>query len=122
ESFRGGEFIYDCVLSPLVVCRRAEFSCFGFVVSNTAYVSIERQVEVEPRLFPIRNHVQACADLVVYGRCHGILDHFFDVGAAKAVEVLASELEPSWKGITSDHRCAEGNVLRHVGFTWFGLS
>ena len=65
--------------------RRSKLSGFCCIVFDSLYESIERQVEVEPCLLSIGDHIQACCNLVVNCRNNSIFNHFFNICRTKLV-------------------------------------
>jgi hypothetical protein len=67
EAARGGERGDDLVFAALIVGRRTETpGRRGFEI-NALDVAVERQVEIEPGLFAIRDDVEAGGQLVMLG-------------------------------------------------------
>ena len=58
-------------------------------------VAVEREVEVEPRLLAVGDHVEPGRDLVVDGGDDGVVLQLGDVVGAERVEVRRRVLEPA---------------------------
>ena len=65
--------------------------------------SIERQVEIEPRLFSVRHDIQARGLLIMQRTHHRIVLRLCEVGGTKTIEVFSSELQPAGERITANH-------------------
>ena len=103
----GAEFAHHAVLSTLIVSgwtkpsRRRPFQFDSFKKA------VEGQVEVEPRLLSVGDHVQPGGGLIRDGNTHGIVDEFFPIGLAKFRKVVAGKLKPARKGIASNDSGAQ---------------
>jgi hypothetical protein len=95
----------------LIVRRRTVPPSGRRLALDAVEVAIEGKVEVEPRLLPVRDHVESRVDLVVDGADDGVIDELCDVIWPEVVEVGARVLEPSREWITADHRRAERTLL-----------
>ena len=77
--------------------------------------AVERQIEIEPRLFAVGNDVKPCFELVVNCDQDGVFDQFLAVGFAELVQVPAGEFEPTGKRVAADHCRSEGRVRHEAG-------
>ena len=69
---------------------------------------VERQVEIQARLFPIGHDIQTRRPLIVQRTHHRIVLCFGKVGGAESVEMLGGEFQPTGKRITYRSRtCRE---------------
>ena len=103
----------DLVFAALVVGRRAEASPRRALKVDALEEAVKRQVEVEPRLFAVGDHVESGGVLVVHRCGHGVVDHFIAVGVAELLEVLAGELQPTGEGVAADDGRAQ-RLLFHA--------
>ena len=94
------------VTAALIVGRRAEAARQGLLQFYAFQKAVERQVEIEPRLFAVRDHIQSGGDLIVNRRDHGVFLQFGAIGFAELVEVLAGEFQPAGEGIAADDSCS----------------
>ena len=102
EAARRGELAGDAVPAALVVRRRPEAPRGRVLELDPFEVAVEREVEVEPRLLAVGDHVEPGGDLVVHGRDHGVLLQLGDVVRAELVEVRRRVLEPARERIAAD--------------------
>src|SRR5688572_13784720 len=102
------------MLATLVVSRRTESTRGRRLHRNPLQISIEGQVEVEPRLFTIGNHIQSGTDLIVNRRDDGVVLQFFQIIRTKTIQMLAGELQPPGKRVTSDHGRSQWNGLHKL--------
>ena len=101
------------VFATLVVGRRAEPARRRTLKFNALEEAVKRQVEVEPRLFAVGDHVEPGGVLVVHRCGHGIVDHLLAVGVAEFLEVLAGELKPAGERVAADDGRAQ-RLLFHA--------
>ena len=92
------------VAPALVVRRGAEATRRCPLQLDAVEVAVERQVEVEPRLLAVGDHVEAGADLVVDGGDDGVVLQLGAIGRAEAVEVLDGEQQPAGQRVAADDR------------------
>ena len=108
QSARRHQFAGDRVLAALVVGGRAKLPRRRRLQLEALDVTVERQIEIEPRLLAIRDDVEPRLDLIVHRRDHGIVLDLAHIGATKDFEVLAGELEPAGKRVAPDDGAAKG--------------
>src|SRR5262249_27790278 len=70
-----------------------------------------RQVEVQPRLLAVRDHVQPRRDLVVDRRDHRVFLKLSPVRVAELVQVCARKLQPAWKRVAADDGRPQGSFF-----------
>src|SRR6266566_3117224 len=87
---------------------RLRFDC------NPRQEAVERQIEIQARLFAIADDVEAGRDLVVYCGRDGVVQELGYVVRAKFVEVGGDKLQPTWERIAADDRCAKGILLHET--------
>ena len=107
EPTRSTNFTQYLVFASLVMGGRTKPARRRTLEFNAFEISVERQVKIEPRLFAIRDHIQAGRQLIVYRCDYGVILKFRAVSRAKLVQVLTRELQPAWKRIATNHRRAE---------------
>ena len=66
--------------------------------------AVEAEVEVEPRLLPVRDGVEPGGDLVVHGGDHGVLLELGQVVGGEIVEVVGGIFQPARERVAPDHR------------------
>src|SRR5436190_239766 len=75
-------------------------------------MSVEREVEIEPRLLPVGDDVQSRGSLVMNGGQDGVVLQFSAVGLAELLQMRTGQFQPARKRITADDGGPEG-VLFH---------
>src|SRR5438876_11429361 len=95
------------MFAALVVSRRTEKAARPRFQRNAAQKSIERQVEIEPGLLAIGDHIEPGGNLVVHRGADGVVQRFGQVVFAELLHVQRDELEPAWKRVAADDRCAQ---------------
>ena len=82
------------MFAALIVRRRAEAAWRRAFELQAFKESVERKIEIEARLFAIRDYVEAGGDLIVNRRDDGVLLHLRDIRGPELAEMRACELEP----------------------------
>jgi len=108
EAAGSAQFANDFVFAALIVGGRTEATRRRGFEFDAFDETIERQIEIEPRLFAVGDHVKAGVELVAHGDGDGVVDQFRAVCAAEAVEVLAGKFQPRRKRVAADDGSANG--------------
>ena len=95
EAARSLQRTDDAMPAALVVRRGTEPPGDTRLGIHAFEKSIERQVEVQTRLFPIGHDVQTRRPLIVQRTHHRIVLRFGKVGGSESIEVLGGELQPT---------------------------
>src|SRR5262249_51855545 len=95
------------VLTALVVSGRTETAARPGFQRNAGQKSVERQVEVEPGLLAIGDHVESGSDLVVHRGGNGVVKRFGQIVLTELIHVQGEELKPGRKRIAANYRCAQ---------------
>src|SRR5207244_752157 len=95
EPARRGELPDDPMLPALVVSRRPEPARRLAVALDSFEVAVEGEVEVEPGLLPVGDHVEPGRELVADSAGDCVLDELGEVVETEVAEVLARVLEPA---------------------------
>ena len=103
------------MFATLVVGRRAEPARRRTLKFDALEEAVKRQVEVEPRLFAVGDHVEPGGELIVHGGDDSIIDHLLAVGVAELLEVLAGELKPAGEGVAADDGRAQRLLFHGKG-------
>ena len=101
-------------LPALIVGGRPETARRRALQLDALEESVERQVEIEPRLLAVGDDVEPGGELIVERAHHRVVLRFGDVGGAEAVEVRGRELQPAGKRIAADDGGAQGALLHGV--------
>src|SRR5437899_6595910 len=84
---------------------------------------VEREVEVETRLLPVGDHVQARGSLVMNGGQDSVVLQFSAVSLAELLQMRTGQLQPARKGITADDGGPKGVLVHYfretVARVWF---
>jgi len=115
QPARRAQFADHFVPATLVMRRRAKPSRRRGLQFDALEKSVKRQIEIEPRLLAVGDHVEAGLELVVNRNGDGVLDQFLAIGFAELVQILAGELQPAGKRITADDGRSEGRRGHEVG-------
>ena len=91
--------------------RRAE-QARGAAFLDPLQTTVEAEIEIEPRLLPVRDDVETGRDLVVHGRDDGVLLQLGDVVWAELVQSPCCVFEPAREGVASDHRRSQWRHCR----------
>src|SRR5262245_28597694 len=83
QTARRAQFACDPVFPTLIMPGRAEASRRGLLQFYAFQKAVERQVEIEPRLLAVRDHVQSGGNLIVDRRDHGVLLQLGSIGLAE---------------------------------------
>ena len=110
EPTRRGEVADDAVLRALVVRGRTEEPLW-LALLDPLEEAVEAEVEVEPSLLAVRDHVETRGDLVVDGCDHRVLLELGCVVRPELVQVFGGVFEPAGKGVAPDHGRSQ---RRHV--------
>ena len=69
----------DSMLSALIVSRRSELArCSGFEF-DTVQIAVKRQIEIEPSLLAVGDHIQPGRDLILNRDNDRVILHLRDV-------------------------------------------
>ena len=117
EAARSLQRADDAMPAALVVRRGTEPPGDDRLGIHAVQESIERQVEVQARLFPIGHDIQTSRPLIVQRTHHRIVLRLGKVGGSESIEVLGGELQPTGKRIAADDRRAQGVGLHQ---DWLG--
>src|SRR5688572_4201979 len=102
------------MLATLIVSWRTESTRRIRLQCQTFQIPIKREIEIEPSLFSIGDHIQTRLHLVVDCRNNGVVLQFPQIMAAELIEILRGEFQPPWKWVTSDHSRSQGNRLHRI--------
>ena len=103
EAVRCRELPDDAVTRALVVRGRAEQPRRRPLL-DPIDEAVEAEVEVEPRLLPVRDSVEPGGDLVVHRGDHGVLLELGQVVGGEIVEVVGGIFQPARERVAPDHR------------------
>ena len=106
QASRRAQFAGDPVFAALIVPGRAETASQGLPQFYAFQKAVKRQIEIEPRLLAVCDHVQSGGDLIVDRRDHGVFLQLGAVGLAELVEALTGEFQPAGKGIAANDCCS----------------
>ena len=104
QASRRAQFAGDPVFAALIVPGRAETASQGLPQFYAFQKAVKRQIEIEPRLLAVCDHVQSGGDLIVDRR--GVFLQLGAVGLAELVEAKACEFQPAGKGIAANDCCS----------------
>src|SRR5438445_6363227 len=82
---------------------------------------VEREVEVETRLFSVGDDVQTRGSLVVDGGQDSVVLQFSAVSLAELLQMRTGQLQPARKGVTADDGSPEGVLFHYVRETGAGV-
>jgi hypothetical protein len=94
------------------VSRRAEAAARLAVELEPVQEGVKGEVEVEPRLLAVRDHVDRRPQLVADGRPDRVASGLLAVVRAELVEVQTCQLEPAGERVAPDDRRAD-RFVRH---------
>src|SRR5687768_18526161 len=107
-------------MAPALVVRRgAEVATRLTLEFEAVQERVEREIEVEARLFPIGDHVEPGAELIPDRRPDRVASRLLAVIRAELVEVRSRQLQPAGKRVAADDSRPDRLVrhyvsLRHV--------
>lgn len=102
QSSRSPQRTGDRVLAPLVVCWRSPPAGRRVFQGQALEVAIERQVEIQPRLFAVGDDIQAGSQLILDSGGNRIILQFPQVVRAELVEMLTGKFQPAGERVTAD--------------------
>src|SRR5262249_7350403 len=106
QAARRAQFAGDSVFTALIVRGRPETARQSLFQFDAFQKAVERQVEIEPRLLAISDHVQTGGDLIVNRRDHGVFLKLSAIRFPELIQMLAGEFEPTGKWIAADDGCS----------------
>jgi len=112
QAARRGDGTGDLMFSTLIVSGRSEAPQGGAFEFDALEISVEGKVEIETRLFAVRDDIETRGHLVMDGGDDRIFLKFSAIGLAELIEVTASEFEPTGKWVAADDGSAESHVNR----------
>jgi hypothetical protein len=94
--------------------RRTEAPRRGGFQIDAFNESVEREIEIQPRLLAIGDDIKPGVQLVLDGDADRVINHLAAIGFAELVEMLAGELQPAREGVAADDGGAK-RVFFHGG-------
>ena len=92
------------MFAALIVRRWPEAAGGSGFHRNSLQIAVKGEVEVEPGLFAVRDHIETGFDLIRNSDPGCVVDHFRQVVLAELIQMLGRKLQPPRKWITS-HDC-----------------
>ncbi len=92
--------------AALIVRRRAKpppRRCFR---RDPFEKAVERQIEIQPRLLAVSDHIQPRRKLIVDRRDDRVVLHLGNVIGAELIQIPAGKFQPSRQRIAADDGCA----------------
>lgn len=108
------QFADDFVFAALIMRGRAEATRRCGFEFDAFDESVEGEIEIEPRLLAISNHIKSGIELIAHGDADGVVDQFRAVGFTEAVEMFAGKFQPRWKGIAADDSGAKRLLFHFI--------
>src|SRR5205823_386262 len=104
----------NLMLPALIVSGWTEATRGSAFQLDSFQKAIEGEIEIQPGLFAVCDNVQSGGHLVANSDCNRIIDQFSAIIRAKIIEITASKLQPAWKRIAPDDRCAQRMIFHEL--------